>query len=44
MKATARRLLLRLLVLAVLAAVFLAYVRPGFMVDLSNLWLFCTSL
>jgi hypothetical protein len=41
MQAPARNLLLRLLVLLVLGATFLAYLRPSFLLDLANLWLLC---
>ena len=40
MSARLRSLLLMLLLAALMAAAFLAYLRPGFMLDLANqLWL-----
>ena len=36
-----RRMLLLLLIVAVLASVFLAYMRPEFIVDLANRYVFC---
>ncbi|MFZ6820322.1 hypothetical protein [Undibacterium sp. Ji22W] len=38
---TMRQLLISLLIAAILALVFLAYLQPAFIVDLANRYVFC---